>query len=969
MALVPRDNISVFDLVLVTLSILFLCYCMLRGRISRKGLLHLLGVRVVIPQSPSQTAAAWTRPLTLASATSPRDVVRNDQSRPGFSASPYHSSRTMLKRAVDANNAPPRSRKLNELFSSSPPAKPADSTVSVPGQRDVLGSSASVMRNGPSLTTANSGVKRTHSGLAKALSGHGSFEVAKSNSQQMPIVIDENSPIKLTAPKVTSCEYFDEDDFDDDLDLEFEDPSTKTSLYPTLPKTTAPAPQQTFCPTLPKQHAHVTSVAGTRDRDSGYGSIPPDTAVEEPVRSSAPLPWSSSPPTHLETPSLATNLKQYAYNNGPAPTRPQPKPTTSAAAASKPAVKRRTLPWMQEQKQMDENLIQADQNGPPSPPRRAMNAPMSREPFKPVVKRRLSDASTPMQPPKKSPYPWNSTASAIKDQQKIIREQNKKKTETKMKFNEASAEAIVKAKRAKSRATVARVFLSDEQQHVLDLVSESKKSVFFTGSAGTGKSVLLREIIATLRKKYLREPDRIAVTASTGLAACNIGGVTLHSFAGIGLGKEEVPELVKKIKRNQKAKHRWMRTKVLVVDEVSMVDGDLFDKLEAIARQIRNNGRPFGGIQLVITGDFFQLPPVPDYGKVAKFAFDAATWTTSIDHTIGLHHVFRQKDPIFAGMLNEMREGRLTPTSVRAFQALDRPMDFEDNLAATELFPTRNEVEKANASKMSQLVGDVRTFEARDGGTIVDKTQRDKLLSNCMAPETIQLKKGAQVMLIKNIDESLVNGSLGKVIGFMSETTFDAYHENDGEFSSTQGGTLADGADDLSKKQERARGRITENLLGSTTQTWPVVRFTISDGTTRDLLCQRELWKVELPDGEVQASRSQVPLILAWALSIHKAQGQTLERVKVDLGKVFEKGQAYVALSRATSMQGLQVLRFDVRKVNAHEKVRTFYSNLSRVENIEKGLPKADRGKVKPAQRGSGVTADEYERNFAEGRF
>ena len=137
----------------------------------------------------------------------------------------------------------------------------------------------------------------------------------------------------------------------------------------------------------------------------------------------------------------------------------------------------------------------------------------------------------------------------------------------------------------------------------------------------------------------------MAVTASTGLAACNVGGVTLHSFGGIGLGKEDVSELVKKIKRNQKAKNRWARTKVLVIDEISMVDGDLFDKLEAIAKTIRSSGRPFGGIQLVITGDFFQLPPVPDYGKQAKFAFDAGTWSTAIEHTIGLTQVFRQKDP------------------------------------------------------------------------------------------------------------------------------------------------------------------------------------------------------------------------------------------------------------------------------------------------------------------------------------
>ena len=214
--------------------------------------------------------------------------------------------------------------------------------------------------------------------------------------------------------------------------------------------------------------------------------------------------------------------------------------------------------------------------------------------------------------------------------------------------------------------------------------------------------MLLRQIIAGLRKKHSREPDRVAVTASTGLAACNVGGVTLHSFGGIGLGKEAIPDLVRKIKRNAKAKQRWLRTKVLVIDEISMVDGDLFDKLEGIARSVRNNGRPFGGIQVVITGDFFQLPPVPDYGKVAKFAFDAATWNTSIDHTIGLTQVFRQKDPgnrvsciirrmsanvpvVFANVLNEMRLGKLTPKSINIFRSLDRPLGFTDNLEATEL--------------------------------------------------------------------------------------------------------------------------------------------------------------------------------------------------------------------------------------------------------------------------------------------
>jgi ATP-dependent DNA helicase PIF1 len=142
---------------------------------------------------------------------------------------------------------------------------------------------------------------------------------------------------------------------------------------------------------------------------------------------------------------------------------------------------------------------------------------------------------------------------------------------------------------------------------------------------------------------------------------------------------------VLQVKRNQKARNRWLRTKVLVVDEVSMVDGDLFDKLEEIARRIRNNGRPFGGIQLVVTGDFFQLPPVPDSSREAKFAFAAATWNTSIQHTILLTHIFRQKDPVFAEMLNEMRLGKIGPQTIEAFKKLSRPLDFHDALEATEL--------------------------------------------------------------------------------------------------------------------------------------------------------------------------------------------------------------------------------------------------------------------------------------------
>ena len=390
-----------------------------------------------------------------------------------------------------------------------------------------------------------------------------------------------------------STYFFNENDFEDDgaIDLTGGTPPKRKANsvnYPSLSGSFTDVDYPTLPPAPVPQHNHIQDPA-----------------------SSAPVPWSSSPPSHY-----------------------QPPPS-----------KKRAMPWL-------------DKNGND---KTATYTPL------------------PADETKHSPYPWNKTASALKDEQKELRKRNRERG-TQMK-PEATAALVKKS----SITQVPTTFLSEEQRGILKAVVDEGKSVFFTGSAGTGKSVLMKQIIAKLRDKYVREPERVAVTASTGLAACHIEGTTLHSFAGAGLAKEPAPELVKKVKRNAKTKSRWQRTKVLIIDEISMVDGDLYDKLEHIARAIRNNGRPFGGIQLVITGDFFQLPPVPDKGKVAKFAFDAATWNTTIEHTILLTHIFRQKDPTFANMLNEIRLGKLTPASIKEFQRLSRPLRYEDEISATEL--------------------------------------------------------------------------------------------------------------------------------------------------------------------------------------------------------------------------------------------------------------------------------------------
>ncbi|OHW93542.1 DNA repair and recombination protein pif1 [Colletotrichum incanum] len=627
-------------------------------------------------------------------------------------------------------------------------------------------------------------------------------------------------------------------------------------------------------PSLPKPPAKVNKV-----------SEPPN---EEP--STQVLPWSSSPASHFvhprlsRTTSVESSLKRDSPENVESLVAPQPK--------------KRRLPKNWSFNEEDHTPLPEDG---------------------PEVSRWATGGVTPA--PKKKET-WNMTASALKEQKKQLKTLSKKAAVDGEWDMDEIRQEVTQSNLPRPKASA--IALTKEQKHVQSLVVNKGQSVFFTGPAGTGKSVLMRSIIAELKKKWARDPERLAVTASTGLAACNIGGQTLHSFSGIGLGKDDVPTLVKKIRRNPKAKNRWLRTKTLIIDEVSMVDGDLFDKLSQIGRTIRNNGKPWGGIQLVITGDFFQLPPVPDGDKSreSKFAFEAATWNTAIDHTIGLTQVFRQRDPVFANMLNEMRLGRISEETVQAFRKLTRPIVSDDGLEVTELFPTRYEVENANQGRLRNLPGKTYRFDAADSG---DPQIRDKLLQNMMAPKSIDLKVGAQVMLIKNMDDTLVNGSLGKVTRFMSEGSFESWHMTD------YGSDVDADSEEKLKRKIKAFSREVEEATKGTTE-FPVVEFAAVDGSTRTILCVPEDWKVETPTGEVQASRSQLPLILAWALSIHKAQGQTLERVKVDLGKVFEKGQAYVALSRATSQQGLQVLRFQKDKVMAHPRVVGFYNKLYSAE-------------------------------------
>ena len=446
------------------------------------------------------------------------------------------------------------------------------------------------------------GLKRTSSemsGLAATLNNADAF---KDQSTVIDLTQDKDVPVKSSSSPNPLFD-FDPNDFEDDSDLDLD------IEYPQA------------LPPLSTSRGPLRPVTMNGGR-TGVSDIPSkNESPENHIPQSSALTWSSSPSSHKVTPPGASQPRQ-TENNTIAPAE-IPSSEASINADPRPT-KRRSLPWSEERAER-RSQEEAERN------KQARSRSETLCGDDDLRERSQDD------------FPWNITPNAIKEQQKAFKNQQNKVINDGPLSSAEMRDIVATTQQGKKTA----IRLSNEQNQVLDLVVNKKRSVFFTGSAGTGKSVLMRSIINDLRRKYAREPDRVAVTASTGLAACNIGGVTLHSFGGIGLGKESVPELVKKISRNAKAKNRWLRTKVLIIDEISMVDGDLFDKLEAIAKLIRKNGRTFGGIQLVITGDFFQLPPVPDNstGRAVKFTFDAGTWSTAIDHTIGLTEVFRQKDP------------------------------------------------------------------------------------------------------------------------------------------------------------------------------------------------------------------------------------------------------------------------------------------------------------------------------------
>jgi ATP-dependent DNA helicase PIF1 len=425
----------------------------------------------------------------------------------------------------------------------------------------------------------------------------------------------------------------------------------------------------------------------------------------------------------------------------------------------------------------------------------------------------------------------------------------------------------------------------NKEQLLITRLILDKQNIFFTGSAGTGKSYLLRKLIVILQEKYGK--NKVGVSSLTGTGAEVIGGTTLASLLGLKsdnhLPRESLYHNIVN-SRSEKARKNWKKLKVLIIDEISMLDGELFDKLEWIGREIRMNNWPFGKLQLVLVGDFCQLPPVANN---SRYAFEAESWSRCIPNVIKLSQIYRQKDEWFIAYLEDIRFGRLSPQRHQNLLSLKQPEPHwpEDGIKPVSLFATNQEVQGINEQELNKLTGKSYFFMAKDEEKVPYKLA--ELVKSCIAPIKLELKIGAQVMLIFNWHEKkLVNGSQGAVIGF-------------------------------------AKGD--QNL--------PIVRFT----NGKELVIEPHTWdKIEGYDKNnepiITACRIQIPLILSWAMTIHKSQGQTLERLKLDLSRCFMPGQIYTALSRASDPNYLQIINFPLPRLWCNDKVREYYRTLKEKE-------------------------------------
>lgn len=433
--------------------------------------------------------------------------------------------------------------------------------------------------------------------------------------------------------------------------------------------------------------------------------------------------------------------------------------------------------------------------------------------------------------------------------------------------------------------------LSAEQQHIFEYFKDGK-NIFMTGPGGCGKSFIIKYIY----NWCIENNKAVQVCALTGCAAILLQtrAKTVHSWAGIGMANGNAGDIISRVVSSKYKKKNWKATNILIIDEISMMSVKLLEILDTIGKQVRKNNKPFGGIQLLFSGDFYQLPPVGDNNDptTKQFCFESEIWNTLFHKELNLTKIFRQTDESYTSILNQIRKGKLRKSGLQQLQ--NRLVACSDELLKpTKLMPRRYDVNKVNEIELKKITSAEFTYEMTQVDTkMFNLTEYQEYLllrlpaqqieyeveylkSSVMAEEEITLKVGAQVMCIVNLDleneKPIANGSCGIISGFNN------------------------------------------NL--------PIVKF--KNGLSRTI--NYYVWESEHIKG---VGIQQIPLILSWAITIHKAQGTTLELAEIDIGSgIFECGQSYVALSRVKDINGLFLTAFNQHNIKVSAKVTEYYNN------------------------------------------
>lgn len=393
------------------------------------------------------------------------------------------------------------------------------------------------------------------------------------------------------------------------------------------------------------------------------------------------------------------------------------------------------------------------------------------------------------------------------------------------------------------------------------------KNILITGPAGTGKSHAINHLVKKTNKHF-------ALTASTGIAATHIGGSTIHSFCGLTpfAEKHQIAKMINGTDKGKQIKERVSKTDVIIVDEISMLSPDIVDLMDETLKCAAESSQPFGGKQIILSGDFLQIPPVFNRQKRQSYtwAFQSEAWKAADISIICTDTVYRQDNLDFVKALNEIRQGRCSE-EISEMMTSRVGAELHTDSKPLKFLSRNNEVDLINSNELSKIISEEKRYTAR----IYAKAHwyEKQIRDNCIAQEHLVLKKGAQVIVIKNDPENqYCNGSLGTVVRF-------------------------------------------EDHL-------PIVKIA---RTGKEIQFDYSKWETRGPGGEILASFEQIPLKLAYALTIHKSQGMTLDFAEVDPRGIFMEGQLYVALSRVRSLEGLRLLGWHNKYVKANKEALDFY--------------------------------------------